>query len=97
LPRELRAFDPRVQPTAISYEELRAQSLYPGRTLAATSGAFGTVLALALARLLESVLFEVSPSDTTSIAVAAATLIWSHSPPHTRRRAGWVRSIPRRR
>ena len=133
LTRELRAFDPRVQATALSYEELRAQSLYPGRTLAAISGAFGTMavllamvgiygvmahvvaskrrefavrlalgappstlvsavlrqgarwtltgiafgtaLALALARLLESFLFEVSPSDTWSIVIAAATLI----------------------
>ena len=133
LTRELRAFDPRVQATAIPYEELRAQSLYPGRTLAAISAMFGTIavllamvgiygvmahvvaskrrefavrlalgaqtstlisavlrqgarwtltgiacgtaLALALARLLESFLFEVSPSDTTSIAIAAATLI----------------------
>ena len=133
LTRELRAFDPRVQATAIPYEELRAQSLYPSRTLAAISAvfgtiavllamvgiygvmahvvaskrrefavrlalgaqpstlisgvlrqgarwtltgiAFGTVLALALARVLESFLFEVSPSDTVSILVAAATLI----------------------
>jgi ABC-type antimicrobial peptide transport system permease subunit len=133
LTRELRAFDPRVQATALSYEELRAQSLYPGRALAAISGgfgtmavllamvgiygvmahvvaskrrefavrlalgaqpstlvsavlrqgarwtltgiAFGTALALALARLLESFLFEVSPSDTWSIVIAAATLI----------------------
>lgn len=133
LTRELRAFDPRVQATALSYEELRAQSLYPGRTLAAISGvfgtiavllatvgiygvmahvvaskrrefavrlalgappstlvsavlrqgarwtvigiAFGTALALALARLLESFLFEVSPSDAVSMVVAAATLI----------------------
>jgi predicted permease len=133
LTRELRAFDPRVQATAIPYEELRAQSLYPSRTLAAISAvfgaiavllamvgiygvmahvvaskrrefavrlalgaqpstlvsavlrqgarwtltgiAFGTALALMLARLLESFLFEVSPSDTLSIAIAAVTLV----------------------
>jgi predicted permease len=46
LVRELRAFDPRVQAVALPYEELRAQSLYPGRTLAAISGLFGAIAVL---------------------------------------------------
>ena len=133
LTRELRAFDPRVQAVALPYEQLRAQSLYPGRTLAAISATFGavaillamvgiygvmahvvaskrrefavrlalgarpatlvsavmkqgarwtisgivagTAIALSMAQLLSAFLFEVSTSDTISIAVAAATLI----------------------
>ena len=133
LTRELRAFDPRVQAVALPYEELRAESLYPGRTLAAISAAFGTIaillamvgiygvmahvvaskrrefavrlalgaspatlvsavvrqgvrwtlsgivagtaIALSLAQLLRAFLFDVSPSDTISIAIAASTLI----------------------
>jgi len=133
LTRELRAFDPRVQAFALPYEELRAQALYPSRTLAAISTVFGaiavllamvgiygvmahvvasrrrefavrlalgarpatlvsavlrqgarwtlagivvgTALALSLSRLIESFLFDVSPSDTPSIAIATGTLI----------------------
>ena len=48
LRRELRSFDPRIQATAMTYEELRQQALYPGRTLALLSSAFG-VIALLLA------------------------------------------------
>jgi predicted permease len=47
--RELRVFEPRVQvPTAMAYEELRQQGLYPGRALAVVSTGFG-VIALLLA------------------------------------------------
>ncbi len=133
LTRELRAFDPRIQAVALPYEELRAQSLYPGRTLAAVSTTFGaiaillamvgiygvmahvvaskrrefavrlalgarpatlvsavmrqgarwtlsgiaagTAIALSMAQLLRSFLFDVSTSDAISIAVAAGTLV----------------------
>jgi predicted permease len=46
LVRELREFDPRVQAVALPYEELRAQSLYPGRMLAAISALFGAIAVL---------------------------------------------------
>ena len=46
LVRELRAFDPRVQAAALPYEELRGQSLYPGRALAAISVLFGAIAVL---------------------------------------------------
>jgi ABC-type antimicrobial peptide transport system permease subunit len=49
LRRELRAFDSRIQvPTAMAYDELRQQALYPNRALALISSGFGA-LALALA------------------------------------------------
>ena len=44
---ELRALDPRVQvPTPLPYNELRMQSLYPGRVVALVSTGFGVVALL---------------------------------------------------
>ena len=72
LTRELRAFDPRVQAVALPYEELRAQSLYPGRTLAAISVTFGAIAILLAMVGIYGVMAHVVASKRREFAVRLA-------------------------
>ncbi len=72
LARELRAADPRVQVTAMPYEELRQQALYPGRALAMVSVGFGAIVLLLAVAGIYGVMAHVVASRHREFAVRLA-------------------------
>jgi predicted permease len=72
LRRELRVADPRVQVTALPYEELRQQALYPGRALALVSGGFGAIVLLLAVVGIYGVMAHVVASRNREFAVRLA-------------------------
>jgi predicted permease len=72
LARELRASDPRVQVAAMPYEELRQQSLYPGRALAMVSSGFGAIVLLLAVAGIYGVMAHVVASRHREFAVRLA-------------------------
>jgi predicted permease len=72
LARELRVADPRVQVTAMPFEELRQEALYPGRALALVSGGFGAIVLLLAVAGIYGVMAHVVASRHREFAVRLA-------------------------
>jgi predicted permease len=72
LARELRVADPRVQVTAMPYEELRQDALYPGRALALVSAGFGGIVLLLAVAGIYAVMAHVVASRNHEFAVRLA-------------------------